>query len=172
MEKNIGLIGIFGVLVLVVAVSGCSSNTGNTTMSYNGVSFLYPSDMSNATTSGDIISGSKNWQTISFMANNNVNMLFQKYNGQIDPSSAISADELSVKTNNGNVTSTTDTKNPNGVEVFGDIESLVDPSSKNILTYHNMLFTSGGVTYSLSIYGSNDQAVLDAYNMAFNSLKA
>jgi hypothetical protein len=166
-----GLIGIFGVLVLVVAVSGCSS-TGNSTMSYNGVSFLYPSDMSNATTSGAIISGSKNWQTISFMTNNNVNMQFQSYNGQIDPSSAISADELSVKANNGNVTSTTDTKNPNGVEVFGDIESLVDPSSKNILTYHNMLFTSGGITYSLSLYGSNDQAALDAYNMAVNSLKA
>lgn len=169
--KKIGLIGILGVLVIVLAVSGCTSSTGNSTMKYNTVSFLYPSDMTNATASSNIISGSKNWQTISFMANDNVNMLFQKYNGQIDPSNAVSADEISVRNNNGNVTSTTDDTNSNGVEVFGDIETLADPSSGDVLTYHDMTFISGGVTYSLSIYGSDTQSVSQAYKMAYNSLK-
>ena len=93
--KKLGLIGILGILVIVVAVSGCASSTGNSTMKYNSVSFLYPSDMTNASSSGNIISGSKNWQTLSFMSNAHVSMLFQKYNGQLDPSEAITSDEIS-----------------------------------------------------------------------------
>ena len=169
--KKMSLIGILGVLVLIVAVSGCTSSTGNSTMKYNTVSFLYPSDMTNTTMSGDIISGSKNWQTISFMSNSNVYLLFQKYNGQLDPQESIATTENSARQNNGNVTSTTDNTNPNGIEVFGDIESLVDPNSGNILTYHDMMFTSSGVTYYISIYGSNTQSVSQASDMAYNSLK-
>ena len=169
--KKIGAVGIVSILVLVVALSGCTSSAGNSTMKYNSVSFLYPSDMKNATMSSDIVSGSKNWQTISFMANNDVNMLFQKYNGQVDPQQAIAATEIGVRQNSGNVTSTTDNTNPNGVEVFGDISTLADPSSGEILTYHDMMFTSNGVTYYLSMYGSNTQAVSSASDMAFNSLK-
>ena len=169
--KKISLIGILGIFLIIVAVSGCaSSSTGNSTMKYSTVSFLYPSDMTNATES-NIISGSKNWQTISFMANDKVNMLFQKYNGQLDPSEAVASDEASVRENNGNVTSTTDEKNSNGVEISGDIETLADPSSNEVLTYHDMTFVSGGVTYSISIYGSDTQSVSQAYQMAYNSLK-
>jgi hypothetical protein len=170
MEK-MGLIGILGILILAVAISGCTSSSGNTTYTYGKVSFLIPSDMKNATQGSDIISGDKNWQEIAFMGNGDVTIRFQKYNGTISASQVIYATELGIKQNNGNVTSTTNTTNPNGVVVAGATTTLSDPNGKDILTYHDMSFTSKGVTYILSIYGTNTQTVLDTYNMVYNSLK-
>jgi len=168
--KKMGLIGILGILILAVAVSGCTSSTGNTTYTNGKVSFLIPSDMQNVTKSSDIISGDKNWQDIAFMANSDITLSFQKYNGTISANQVISATESGFKENNGNVTSTTNTTNPNGVVINGATTTLADPNGK-ILTYHDMVFTSDGVTYMLSVYGADAQTVLDAYNMVYNSLK-
>jgi len=60
MNNKIGLMGIIGVLMLVVAISGCTSTPqNNSTFTDGKMSFNYLSNFQNFTSTGDIISGSK-----------------------------------------------------------------------------------------------------------------
>lgn len=158
--------------MLIVSVSGCTNfSTGNSTYKYGSISFLIPSDFQNATKGNDIVSGDKNWQTIAYMANSDVTLVFQKYNGNMTPNQVIRATELEINQNNGNVTSTTNTTNPNGVQIYGSINTLVDPKTGKIITYHDMSFKTKGITYYLSVYGSKDQENMNVYSMVYNSLR-
>jgi hypothetical protein len=170
-----GLIGVVTLVCVVVAMSGCTSQTSNKTYSYGTVSFLAPSDMKNATLPNAIISGSDIWTDVGTISNDKTTIRLQKASSSdATPSGVQLSSEYATKQNSGNVTSTTHGKNPNGLMVYGSTQSLVDPSTNKALTYYEMDFEgSDGMIYTMSVYGdSGDQNVLDAKNMVYDSLKA
>ena len=174
-NKKIGLISIIGLVVLLVAVSGCTSSRGNKTYTYGTVSFYAPDDMQNTTSSSDIISGSDIWSKVAFMGNNaGVNILLTKAaSSNVSPEESQLATEVSVKQNNGTVLSTTHGTNPNGVLIFEEVNTLTDPSDNSVLKYYDMSFNGNdGNTYALQVYGKSDSSsVSDTRDMVYNSLK-
>jgi hypothetical protein len=140
------------------------------------MSFNYPSNFQNSTSTGDIISGSKSWVTVANLANSDgVAIMAQKNSlSSLTPATSITATELSVKTNNGIILSTTTTTNPNGVEISGSITTLLDPSTNSMLRYYDMAFTANGQIYSISVFGkdSDNSKILEVKNTVFNSINA
>lgn len=177
-QKVLPILGIIGILVVVVAMSGCTSSGGNLTYSTGGVTFNYPDDFKNTTAPASIISGSSSWSAIGYLSNSQ-NIIIQIQNNPntdqtLTPSLAIIGEELSVKQNNGSVLSTTNDTNPNGVVVAGSISTLTDPTSNNLLRYYDMTFSAkNGQIYSITVYGpdSSNSAILDVKNTIYNSLK-
>ncbi|MGP8190246.1 MAG: zinc ribbon domain-containing protein [Methanobacterium sp.] len=185
-KSNRNKIIIGGVVVVVVLIfvgiilagSNSSIATGNSTYNINDVSFSYPNSFVNASAPSSIISGGSTWQQSGFLLDNNSGINIQI---QTNPNTAgytlqelILADEASVKQNNGSVLSTTNTTNPNGVVVAGDIETLTDPTSNTPLRYYDMIFSeSKGTVYSISVYGddSDNTQIQQVQQTIFNSLK-
>jgi hypothetical protein len=174
-NNKIGLISIVGLVVLLVAVSGCTSSGGNSTYTYGKVSFLAPDNMANSTSSGDIITGSDAWTKVAYMSNSNgVNILLEKASGSVSPEESQLATEISDKENNGTVLSTTHGTNPNGVMIYEEVNTLTSPSDNTVLKYYDMSFSgTDGNTYALQVYGEQgSSSVSEARDMVYNSLKA
>jgi hypothetical protein len=185
-KSNRNKIIIGGIVVVIVLIfvgiilagSNNSVATGNSTYNINDVSFSYPNSFVNASAPSSIISGGSTWQQSGFLLDNNSGINIQI---QTNPNTAgytlqelILADEASVKQNNGSVLSTTNTTNPNGVVVAGDIETLTDPTSNTPLRYYDMIFSeSKGTVYSISVYGddSDNTQIQQVQQTIFNSLK-
>jgi len=162
-------------VVLLVAVSGCTSSGGNSTYTYGKVSFLTPDNMVNSTSSGDIITGSDVWTKVAYMTNSNgVNILLEKASSSISPEESQLATGTSVKQNNGTVLSTIHGTNPNGVLIYEEVNTLTSPSDNTALKYYDMSFNgSDGNTYGLQVYGEQgSSSISEARNMVYNSLKA
>ena len=174
-NNKMGLIGILSLVVLLVAVSGCTSSGGNKTYTYGTVSFIAPDYMLNRTSSSEIVSGSDIWSTVADMWNiKGVNILLLKAsNSSASPEGAILGTEAGVKQNNGIVLSTTHGTNPNGVIIFEGVAILTNPSDNSTIKYYDMSFSGNdGNTYGLQVYGkSHDVSVSDTRDMVYNSLK-
>ncbi len=178
----IGGIIVVVVLIFVGIILSSSNNsltaTGNSTYNINDVSFSYPNSFVNASAPSNIISGGSTWQQSGYLLDNNSGLNIQI---ETNPNTAgytiqelILADETSVKQNNGSVLSTTNTTNPNGVVVAGDIETLTDPTSNTPLRYYDMVFSdSKGTVYSVTVYGddSDNMQIQQVQQTIFNSLK-
>ncbi len=178
----VGGIVVVVVLIFVGIILAGNNNslaaTGNSTYTINDVSFSFPNSFVNASAPSSIISGGSTWQQSGYLSDNNSNINIQI---QTNPNTAgytlqelILADEVSVKQNNGSVLSTTNTTNPNGVVVAGDIETLTDPTSNTPLRYYDMVFSdSKGTVYDISVYGddSDDALIQQVQQTVFNSLK-
>ncbi len=173
-KNNCWIIGIFVLVVSMIGISGCTSSAGNQTFSDNSISFIYPSNMKNTTSSGNIISGAQGWNDVAFLSNGNVYILVAKNPTLTDPSATRDVTGVSVVQNSGKLLSTTDETNPNGVKVYRNIDTLSDPSTNTLLRYYNMFFEdTEGVVYEISVYGddSKNSQILETANMVFNSLK-
>jgi len=114
--------------------------------------------------------------TVANLANSDGVAIMAPKNGlsSLTPATSITATELSVKTNNGTILSTTTTTNPNGVEISGSITTLLDPSTNSMLRYYDMAFTANGQIYSISVFGkdSDNSKILEVKNTVFNSINA
>lgn len=157
-----------------------STNSNNTapiakSIFKNGnMSFQYPSDFQNITRRSDIITGDSNWQTLRTLNNSQgINIVIKRYNGVAEPAGVISDTQNSIRNNNGTVLSTTDQTNSNGVEIFGSIHTLTNPTDNTILRYYQMSFMATGQTYSIQVFGddSENSNILKVKNIVFNTLK-
>jgi hypothetical protein len=72
-KDNTVVLGILGLLILVVVVSGCTSSSQNlnSTFSSGTFSFNYPSDWTNGTSTGDIVSGGTSIQKLGTLVSPN-----------------------------------------------------------------------------------------------------
>ena len=186
MNNKIGIIGIIGTLILIIAISGCTNtntNTNNNTSTpqtnnvfkQGNMSFDYPANFQTANQSGnDIISGGSGWETVKVLDNNEgIAIQIQKFSGSQTPAQSVMATEISVKNNNGTILSTTNQTNPNGVKINGDIHTLTNPEDNTIIRYYEMSFVANGKIYFIQVFGNdNDNSnILKVKNIIYNSLK-
>lgn len=175
----LGGIGVVVILLIIGILIAGSNNTatGNSTYNINSVSFSYPNNFANTTAPNNIISGSSEWQQNGYLSNNQSMSIQIETNPNTEgytPQQMILATQVSIKQNNGSVLSTTNTTNPNGVIVAGDIHTLTDPSSNTLLRYYEMIFQDKkGVMYSVTVYGhdSDNSQIQQVQQTIFNSLK-
>jgi hypothetical protein len=171
-NSNYWILAILGFMIVIVAVSGCTNHSEAANFTDGSVSFSYPGDMTNTTSNGNL-SGS-NWVNIAYIAKSDVYIYVNKnptLNDQATPRDVINAD---VQANSGQVLSTTDEVNPNGIEVSRNMVTLTDPSTKILLIYYNFFFKNkSGEVYQITVYGSDSKnsEIRETATQVFNSLK-
>lgn len=169
-------------IIISLAIAGCVSNTQEHTsvsiQSYTdgSINFNYTGDMQSHAAPGDIISGSKNWNDVILLADNDVIIRVQKSLALKDYDITYIRDINSdqIKQNGGSLLSTTLETNPNGVEVAKSINTITDPNTNSLLRYYKMYFKDNhGTIYSIDVYGySNKQdQIKSAVETVFNSIK-
>ena len=177
--KNIIIILVLGFILGIVGISGCTSSGSsyNSTFSDGSISFNYPSDFNNATAPGDIISGSKTWINVGYLANNDgVGIKIQKNSKTNDPSGTREVSDNAIKNgdiNTGEVLSHTTETNPNGIVVYKSINTLKNPDTGDVVKYIDYYFKDNkGFVYAISVNDleSNYESVSDTANIIFNSL--
>jgi hypothetical protein len=172
MKNHFWALGILALVVSMVAISGCTSTQKNSTYTDNAMSFNYPADIKNSTVPGSIISAGTGWENVAFLHNNKVAIFIKKNKNSNNSTNARDATNIQFKENSGQVLSTTEEINPNGIEVSRSILTLTDPNTDTLLKYYNMFFNDNGVYY-ISVYGNNSttQQIHETANTVFNSLK-
>lgn len=173
-EKMV-IVGIIGIFVLIVAISGCTTTTSSTkTFSDGVITFSYPNDFEETTYSGTI-TGSNKWVDVVKLLNGTVTIYAQK-NPQMDsPAAAKNATEKSIiGLKNGKVLSSTTETNPKGVKMERLNFNLEDTKTGILLTHDAMWFeSSNGVVYGIVIagYETNKQDVKKVADIVFQSLE-
>lgn len=173
--NKISILGILGVLVLVVAFSGCTSTPTNVTFTDGKMSFNYPSDFKNSTSPGVLVAGHSSWQNVTYMANGEgISIKVQKNNvAGFTPGQASNATETSVKESNGTIVSTSTETNPNGVEIVQNVFTLADPSANSTVRFYDMNFLVNGEVYGITVSGNDTDngKILEVKNTVFNTIK-
>ncbi len=176
MNKKLWAMGVIGVLILLVAISGCTNSSQNLTsqnrtFSDGSVSFYYPADMINYTSNIGLVNG---WVNVVSLINNNTKIDFSKNPNSTNPRRARDAVSAAVKQNSGRVLSSTDETNPNGVAVFRITTDLYDPNAKTMVRDYQMIFKGNGILYGFDIYGINitDSQIHETSDRVFNSIKS
>jgi hypothetical protein len=172
-------IGIIGILIFVILASGCISsfNTGTRTFSDGVMSFNYPADFDNATTS-DI--NSTKMQEVSFFKKDSLfGSLFNKQyiyvaRNKTGLSSAEARDGTVSKVKNvstGQLLFSTTETNPNGVVV--EKISFVEEEFGKKAWHCMMYFKIKDTVYGIVVYGpySNREKITSTANIIFQSIK-
>ena len=171
-NNNYWILAILGLMIVIVAVSGCANHSEAANFTDGSVSFSYPGDMTNTTSTGNL-SGS-NWVNIAYIAKSDVYIYVNKNPTINDPATPRDVINADVKANSGQVLSTTDEVNPNGIEVSRNMVTITDPSTKILLIYHNFFFKNkSGEVYQITVYGSDSKnsEIRETATQVFNSLK-
>lgn len=167
------IIAILALIVLIVAVSGCTvSTTPEATYSANGISFEYPSDLKEGTFPGEIDSGS-GWEILDYFTDDEINIGVYKNPTQSNPelvrdTTILSINVYNLGTNQGSSQST----NAQGVQMFKNTATLNDTTNNRTLQYYNAFFLVNGEVFQVSVYG--DEGNSDTEKIAdqvFDSLK-
>lgn len=177
-DKKLSLLGMGIIILAIVVISGCTSTSiGKSTYTTNGMTFNYPNDFINTTSPPAFINSTSGWTQIGFLASQNVYITIghnPNSNKSTTSSGELLTSEKVVRQNNGNVLSTTNQTNPNGVVVYGESETFNEPHTNNKLRYYEMYFTAkNGEVYEIVVYGldSDNSQISNVKNIIFNSLK-
>lgn len=175
-NSTILLIGIIGVFILIVLVSGCTSSSTKT-FSDGDMSFNYPDNFVDITEQGNSNSSSSSWQDMVKLGNNNLlNMqviLVGKNTGETSSAEIRDNGVLKVKKQpTGEVLSTTTETNTYGILVEKSTYKQEDSVFGRVI-YNDMFFKINGVVYAISVYGpdSNKQQIMETANIVFQSIK-
>lgn len=171
-KNNYWILVILGVMVATVAASGCANNVEAVNFTDGSVTFSYPGDMTNTTSTGNL--SVSNWVNIAYIAKSDVYIYVNKNPTINDPSKTRDAINADVKANSGQVISTTDETNPNGIEVSGNVVTTTDPTTKILLIYYNFFFQDkSGSVYQITVYGSESKnsEIRETSIQVFNSLR-
>ena len=179
-KSNILKIGIVGTIILIVMVSGCTSSSSTETKTFSDgvMSFNYPADFDNETTSGNDTNSSSPVQVISKLKKPAPNIHYISVEKNI---SAISLTEAkdgidSVVKNSSTykfLSSTTET-NPNGVVI--EKTSYTDEFLLGTkIRYNDMYFKINDNLYRITVYGpdigTHAQSIENTTNIIFQSIK-
>jgi|GEM_PF-721565 hypothetical protein len=180
LKNNIILkIGIIGTFVLIVLASGCICFSTNEIKTFNDgvMSFNYPADFDNATTS-DI--NSTKMQEVSFFKKDSLfGSLFNKQyiyvaRNKTGVSSAEARDGTVSKVKNvstGQLLFSTTETNPNGVVV--EKISFVEEEFGKKAWHCMMYFKIKDTVYGIAVFGpySNREKIISTANIIFQSIK-
>lgn len=173
MKNNLLKIGVLGILVLTVLISGCTSSSTLKTFSDGVMSFNYPGDFRNYT--NEINFSSSATQRICKLNRYVFVIYVLKNRNWTSPPEVISkiASGVKDKSDAEALFITTET-NPNGVAVER-ITYIQDSKLGPILkiVYHDMYFQVDGIVYAISVNGPElfKQQVTDIANFIFQSIK-
>ena len=180
LKNNIILtIGIIGALFSVVLVSGCTSYSTNETKTFSDgvMSFNYPADFDNATTSD---MNSTKMQEVSFFKKDSlIDSLFNKQyisvaTNKTEVLGTEARDGTVSKVKNastGQLLSSTTEINPNGVVV--EKISFVEEEFGKKAWHCMMYFKIKDTVYGIAVYGpySNREKITSTANIIFQSIK-
>lgn len=151
MEK-MEIIGLVGILVLVVAMSGCT-NYELLTYSDGVISFDYPDTFKNAPSPENITNGSTDWEEIAYLKNDNDVRIQVAKNPKIWSNyEAKTANEQSIK-ETGEVIESTDDINDNAVYMDILVYTFDDPDGRGKILYYEMYFSGNKTVYIVTVYG-------------------
>lgn len=186
-DGKILILGLVGILVLVVASSGCPSTTQTSsnvtsstpkTFSYDTISFNYPSNYENAPNPKNITSEISNWQDITYLRNqNNIEITVTK-NPKADSAASERDNEQNIvranpDKNNNKILVTTTKTNPNGIVVEIGKHNVLWPNTVIVERYYDMYISADGVVYLIYVHGNVERAqeINETGDLVFNTLK-
>src|SRR5664279_5325618 len=121
-KNNYLLIGIFSLIISMVAISGCTSSTQNSNFTDGLISFQYPSDFQNMSAPADLFSGSGNWTNVVFLANSATTDISVSKNSNLisgnTPDTIGPATALAAKNQGESLLGSARMTNPNGVAMW------------------------------------------------------
>lgn len=174
MLKNSVIIGIIGIIILTVFISGCAvSNTSD--KFYDGVmSFSYPDDFRNISYSNQtspnstikIIGKMGNSYTLAIMVGRNISAT--------SPEALINKSvSRSKKIPNSEMSPVYAKKNPNGILIKQIIYKHPDSTFKITLMYNDLYFKVNNSVYAISVYGPDifNKEINNTTNIIFQTLK-
>ena len=192
-KKGYGIlgIGIIGIVLIAFLIVWLPANVFANHYDDGAISFNYPTDMKNSTPPMDInltspsviFSGVVSWHDMAFITNNNsasfadntVYISVNKLPSLTDTQSyRDDTNNQIVQYDSGQIISSTDKTNPNGIPISGSITKLNDPYSNTPLLYNNMFFEdNNGTVYEISVYGVNstNSQIQNIANTVYNSIK-
>lgn len=167
--------GIIGILVSVLLVSGCTNSSTNQTKTFSDgvMSFNYPAGFNNVTYSGDTNSSSP-MRIIGKVENGNALSIGVGRNiSATSPTEVRDRSVLKVKNmSTGEVLSITTETNPNGV-VVEKTTYTYEVSIGIRARYEDMYFKINDAVYAISVGGadSDKQQIINTANIVFQSIK-
>lgn len=169
------LILLLTLILGIIGISGCTSPNTESQKSFSdgSITFNYPGSFQNSTSPETIMS--EGWIHIITLNDEGTIIYVQKNENATDPEEIRQATEDSITTSGftGEVLSRTTETNPNGIEIFKGIYTIIDPNNNEKLEYIYFYFKDKkGALYIIIVYDyeSNYQKVSNVADVIFNSL--
>ncbi len=190
-KRKYGILGtgIIGIALIAFLILWLPTNVFASHYDDGVISFNYPTTMNSSSAPEDLIAGGSNWVTLQFLTNNagipnnkTVYILITKNPTIADPNTVRDATNNEILQYSGQVISTTDKTNSNGVAVSKNIFTIIteytnpntNTTSNMTMLYYDMNFKgNNGAVYGISVYGENstNSPIANTADMVFNSIK-
>lgn len=181
-KTSILVITVAVVVFSILVVTGLSYNTftpaANSTFNINSVSFKFPDTFTNTTAPQNFINSSSDWNQVGYLLDNSsgiaITIQTNSNSNNYTLDTFLITEEISVKNNNGTLSSIINQTNPNGVAIEGDVKQLTNPNTNKTQRYYVMLFNdSTGTMYGVTVQGdpAKNSQLQQIQQTIFNSIK-
>jgi hypothetical protein len=162
-DNWINLLGIVGIMVGILLLFNISNIMGNSKIT----SFNYSDDQFSFNATGADLVIDKDYKS-----NEKVYVKFTK---NINSNSSLARDNYNskVKNSSGQILSSYNKTNSNGVNVYCSVIKLLDPSTKTELVFYNFFIQDkAGQIHKISIFGDDtDNKINKTADSVYNSIK-